>query len=183
MPADNLLNHDVGLLTVARCSASKSFCQRYTARLKCSERNGTSRDVNESLKITARGSDGSSISVTSRPSSSVGFAPAGSMTRARRGRRGTSRHVDLAQDPRQPHHPGEIQSLDGALVGDEIGARPGRRRVRHARAHGADDLLIGDQRAAVVPVRVGLLVDALARLGVELERRARRPRGRCPAAP
>ena len=71
-------------------SASKSFCQRYTARLKCSDRNGTSRDVNESRKITARGSDGSSISVTSRPSSSVGLAPAGSSTRARRGRFGTS---------------------------------------------------------------------------------------------
>ena len=46
--------------------------------------------MNESRKITARGSDGSSISVTSRPTSSVGSAPAGSTTRARRGRTGTS---------------------------------------------------------------------------------------------
>jgi hypothetical protein len=48
--------------------------------------------------------------------------------------------------------------------------RPGRRRGGNARADGVDDLLIRDQRAAVVPVRVGLLVDALPLFGLEQRR-------------
>ena len=64
----------------------------------------------------------------------------------------------------------------------EIVARPGRRRRRHPRAHRVDDLLIGDQRAAVVPVRVGLLVDALAASSRSNSAGRTSTASRCPAA-
>ena len=110
--------------------------------------------MNESRKITARGSRASSISVTRRPTCAARFRS----HRLNDARPPLTSWLELKIDlgkARQPHQSREISSFDLGFDWQEIFTAPGRRHGRHLLTNGVDNLLEYDKRAAIVPMRVG----------------------------
>ena len=131
----------------------ESFCREETARLKCFERNGTSRETTSREDHRAR--ERRVVDFGYEPPFFVGRLGARRLTTPRGGAPASARAADRFPQPRfTPSSPPVAPFARRSTA--RVVPRPGRGVAGTAAAHGADDLL----NATIVPrssMRVGLL--------------------------